>query len=79
MRRLASIIVASGSGKTLEQNTNYKNFEIVQDASKATGFYLVFLHDDVRPQKPDWLANLLAVAQRRNWFIRTERFSIPES
>lgn len=63
-RELASIIVASGSGKTLEQNTDYKNFEIVQDASKATGFYLVFLHDDVRPQKPDWLANLLAVAQR---------------
>ena len=63
-RELASIIVAAGSGKSLEQNTGYKNFEIVQDAGKATGFYLVFLHDDVRPMRPDWLANLLAVAQR---------------
>jgi GT2 family glycosyltransferase len=63
-RELASIIVAAGSGKSLEQNTGYENFEIVQDAGKATGFYLVFLHDDVRPMRPDWLANLLAVAQR---------------
>jgi GT2 family glycosyltransferase len=63
-RERASIIVASESGKSLEQNTDYKNFEIVQDASQATGFYLVFLHADVRPQKPDWLTNLLAVAQR---------------
>jgi len=63
-RELASIIVASGSGNSLEQRTGYKNLEIVQDAGKATGFYLVFLHDDVRPAKPDWLASLLAVAQR---------------
>ncbi len=26
---------------------------------KPTGSYLVFLHDDVRPREPDWLANLL--------------------
>jgi GT2 family glycosyltransferase len=63
-RELASIIVASGSGNSLEQSTGYKNLEIAQDAGKATGFYLVFLHDDVRPAKPDWLAILLAVAQR---------------
>jgi GT2 family glycosyltransferase len=54
----------SGSGKALEQNTGYEDFEIVHDVSKATGSYLVFLHADVRPQKPDWLANLLVVAQR---------------
>ena len=63
-RELASIIVASESGRSLDQNTDYKDIEIVQDAGKATGFYLVFLHDDVWPQKPDWLTNLLAIAQR---------------
>jgi len=63
-RELASIIVASGSGKSFDQHTEYKDVEIVQDAGRATGFYLVFLHDDVRPAKPDWLASLLAVAQR---------------
>ena len=59
-----SIVVGNGSRKSFEQNTGYKNIEIVQDARKATGFYLVFLHDDVQPQTPDWLTNLLAIAQR---------------
>ena len=63
LRERASIIIASGTAKSLEESTEYENFEIVRDASRATGFYLVFLHADVRPQKPDWLANLLAVAQ----------------
>jgi GT2 family glycosyltransferase len=60
----ASIIVTGVLRNSLEQNTDYKDFEIVDDARKASGTYLVFLHDDVRPQKPDWLANLVAVAQR---------------
>jgi GT2 family glycosyltransferase len=63
-RERASIIVAGALRNSLEQNTDYKDFEIVDDARKASGAYLVFLHDDVQPQKPDWLANLLAVAQR---------------
>jgi GT2 family glycosyltransferase len=63
-RERASIIIRSGSGKAVEQNTGYEDFEIVQNASKATGSYLVFLQAHVRPQKPDWLANLLVVAQR---------------
>jgi GT2 family glycosyltransferase len=63
-RERASIIVASASRSSFEQNTDYKDFEIVDDARKASGTYLVFLQDDVRPQKPDWLASLLAVAQR---------------
>jgi GT2 family glycosyltransferase len=60
----ASIVVAGALRNSLEQNTDYKDFEIVDDARKASGTYLVFLHDDVRPQRPDWLANLLAVAER---------------
>ncbi len=47
----------------LEQHTD-RDFEIVEEAATATGAYLVFLHDDVRPQSPDWLTILLAVAQR---------------
>jgi GT2 family glycosyltransferase len=61
---LASIIVAGASRNAIEQNTGYKNFEIVDDARKASGTYLVFLHADVQPQTPEWLATLLAVAQR---------------
>ena len=61
---LASIIVASASRNAVQQNTGYKNFEIVDDARKASGTYLVFLHADVQPQTPDWLTTLLAVAQR---------------
>lgn len=63
-RELASIVITQGSGKSLEQNTGYKNIEIIRDVSKAEGFYLVFLDDDVRPRDPDWLARLLAIAQR---------------
>jgi GT2 family glycosyltransferase len=63
-RQRASIIVAGALGKSFEQNTDYKNFEIVDHARAASGTYLVFLHDDVQPRTPDWLANLLAVAQR---------------
>jgi O-antigen biosynthesis protein len=61
---VASIIVAGASRNAVEQNTGYKNFEIVDDARKASGTYLVFLHADVQPQTPEWLATLLAVAQR---------------
>jgi GT2 family glycosyltransferase len=64
LRERASIIIPGRTGKSLEQSTDYENFEIVQDSSRATGLYLVFLHADVRPQKPDWLANLLAIAQQ---------------
>jgi len=60
----ASIIVGRVPGKSIEQNTDYENFEIVQDARMACGTYLVFLHDDVQPCRPDWLRNLLAAAQR---------------
>jgi len=61
---LASIVIAEGSGKSLQQNTGYKDIEIIRDVRQAKGFYLVFLHDDVRPREPDWLATLLAIAQR---------------
>jgi GT2 family glycosyltransferase len=60
----ASIVVADALRNSLEQNTDCKDFEIIDDPRKASGTYLVFLHGDVRPQKPDWLANLLAMAQR---------------
>jgi GT2 family glycosyltransferase len=60
----ASIIAAGASRTSFEQTTGYKNFEIIGGPRKASGTYLVFLHDDVQPQNPDWLANLLATAQR---------------
>jgi O-antigen biosynthesis protein len=60
----ASIIIARASRKVVEQNTAYKNFEILDDPRKASGTYLVFLHYDVQPQTPEWLTTLLAVAQR---------------
>ena len=63
-RELASIIVVGRQPKFFDQMTSYKDFEIVQDAASASGTYLVFLDDDVQPQEPDWLTNLLAVAQR---------------
>ncbi|HEX4595126.1 MAG TPA: glycosyltransferase [Bryobacteraceae bacterium] len=59
-----SIVVPGRSGKSFGHNTDYENFEIVPDAGSAAGAYLVFLHEDVQPQKADWLRNLLAVAQR---------------
>ncbi len=43
---------------------NYGNVEFVSEVSKAKGSYLVFLHPDVKPLTPDWLTNLLAIAQR---------------
>jgi GT2 family glycosyltransferase len=63
-RERASIIIAPASRNAVEQNTGYKNFEIVNDAREASGTYLVFLHSDVQPQTPEWLTTLLAVAQR---------------
>jgi GT2 family glycosyltransferase len=60
----ASIIAGGASRTSFEQTTDYKNFEIIDDSRHASGTYLVFLHDDVQPLKPDWLANLLAMAQR---------------
>jgi O-antigen biosynthesis protein len=60
----ASIIATSASSNAIEQNTDYENFELLDDPRQASGTYLVFLHQYVQPQKPDWLANLLAVAQQ---------------
>ena len=50
--------------RDLERHTDYREFEIVDDAAGASGRYLAFLHDDVRPTTPDWLAILLAVVQQ---------------
>jgi GT2 family glycosyltransferase len=63
-RDRASIIIDNASGKSIEQKTDYENFEIVPDARRATGAYLVFLHPDVQPVRPDWLVKLLAAAER---------------
>ena len=60
-RELASIVI---SGDSVAPASSYKNFEVVDDVRKASGIYLVFLHPDVHPQNPEWLAILLAAAER---------------
>lgn len=63
-RPRVSIVVARHNGRPFELQTDYENFEIVKTANAATGAYLAFLHDDVRPLSPDWLTILLAAAER---------------
>jgi len=59
---LVSIIGAESLD--LRQKTDYGAVEFVNSVSEAKGSYFVFLHADVRPVAPDWLTNLLAIAQR---------------
>jgi GT2 family glycosyltransferase len=56
-------IIFRGAAKSIEQSTGYENLEVVPDPTVATGTFLVFLDNDVRPQEPDWLRTLMAVAQ----------------
>ena len=64
VRNLATVQRVSFIGNPPQQPTNYENYEIASDARGASGVYLVFLDEDVQPQDPDWLRNLLAIAQR---------------
>ena len=70
-RERASIVVARKSGRSFDRfcagvrgGTDYEDVEFVENAQAATGAYLVFLHHDLYPREPGWLAELLSVAQR---------------
>lgn len=62
--RASIVCQGQSSGFSIARHTDYGNFEVVASVAEASGAYLVFLEDGLRPEKPDWLARLIAIAQR---------------
>ncbi len=65
---LVSVYIPNGRDREdqiryLKNHSDYSNFEVIEDANKAQGKYIIFLGESVYPSDGNWIDNLLMYQQ----------------